>query len=260
MTGSSIQNDITRYWDQRAPLYHGYQQHPDRRDDDRRIWAEAFRAVLPEPPARVLDLGTGSGFLAWVLADLGHQVTGTDLSPSMLRLARGHIPRPRHELGPPQGTRPTFEYGDAVRPDAAECSIDVITSRYLLWTLCRPHEAISNWYRIVRPGGMLAMADASWFPSGLEKNPTRGFAQHYHAAVRHGLPLAETDTVAGAMRLMRDAGFLEVQARPLTTLHEIDRHREAVPGHEPQLQHLITAVRPRSSSPETERWLARVTS
>jgi 2-polyprenyl-3-methyl-5-hydroxy-6-metoxy-1,4-benzoquinol methylase len=44
-------------------------------------------ALALQPGSRVLDLGCGVGRHAVPLAQLGHQVTGVDLSPRMLELA-----------------------------------------------------------------------------------------------------------------------------------------------------------------------------
>jgi protein-L-isoaspartate O-methyltransferase len=45
---------------------------------------DALRPLLPPPPADILDVGTGTGFLALLLAELGHRVSGIDLSEGML--------------------------------------------------------------------------------------------------------------------------------------------------------------------------------
>ena len=47
-----------------------------------------LRALLPTPPARILDAGCGPGLYAVRLAALGHHVTGVDVSPASLRHAR----------------------------------------------------------------------------------------------------------------------------------------------------------------------------
>lgn len=44
----------------------------------------ALISLLPSPPARVLDLGAGSGWTSCLLALSGYQVTATDISPEMV--------------------------------------------------------------------------------------------------------------------------------------------------------------------------------
>ena len=59
---------------------------------------ERFEA-LPSPGARILDFGCGSGRDAKHFADAGYQVTATDGSAKLCRLARTHTGLPvRHEL------------------------------------------------------------------------------------------------------------------------------------------------------------------
>jgi SAM-dependent methyltransferase len=68
-----------------------------------RYWNEEFHSAafpileriwLPRVPARahILDVCCGSGYLARILTDLGYHVTGFDLSPAMIDLAREHAP------------------------------------------------------------------------------------------------------------------------------------------------------------------------
>jgi SAM-dependent methyltransferase len=47
----------------------------------------------------VVDLGCGSGILAGVLADLGYDVRGFDLSPAMIELAERNAPKARFRVG-----------------------------------------------------------------------------------------------------------------------------------------------------------------
>jgi protein-L-isoaspartate O-methyltransferase len=51
-------------------------------------WVPAIERLLPPPPADVLDIGTGTGFVAFIASSLGHRVTGLDLSAAMLAEAR----------------------------------------------------------------------------------------------------------------------------------------------------------------------------
>lgn len=54
----------------------------------------AVIAQLPEPPARVLDLGCGTGWTSAFLARCGYEVVGVDLSPEAIDVASAHFARP----------------------------------------------------------------------------------------------------------------------------------------------------------------------
>lgn len=57
-----------------------------------RDWLTRLLTGLPER-AKILDLGCGAGRpLAGYLADLGHEVTGVDASPTMIQHARRNVP------------------------------------------------------------------------------------------------------------------------------------------------------------------------
>ena len=43
-------------------------------------------SLLPNPPAKVLDLGVGSGWTSVFLARRGYEVTGQDIAPDMIAL------------------------------------------------------------------------------------------------------------------------------------------------------------------------------
>jgi SAM-dependent methyltransferase len=44
-------------------------------------------ALLPQPPARILDLGCGTGWTSWFLAKSGFDVVGQDIAQDMIDLA-----------------------------------------------------------------------------------------------------------------------------------------------------------------------------
>src|SRR5436309_8764768 len=50
----------------------------------------ALLALLPPPPARVLDCGCGTGWLSHFLARRGYDVVATDVSPGAIALAKAH--------------------------------------------------------------------------------------------------------------------------------------------------------------------------
>lgn len=234
LPASPVQANLNAYWTERAPEYDAYQQRPERLPLDVAAWSEVWREALPEAPADVLDLGTGSGFVAFVHAALGHRVTATDLAEGMVQIAQ----RRAAELG----NAPTFLIGDAVEPDFAPASFDAITNRYVMWTLREPERALANWRRLLRPGGVLALVDSTWFPDGLQANPTPGFAQRYDDRAREALPLAEARSIDDTLAVVEAAGFTDVTVTPLTSILELDREYGVAPGHDVTLQYLVRGI------------------
>lgn len=241
-----VQASLDEYWSGRAPEYDAYQQRFERAALDRKAWSEVFSAALPPAPADVLDVGTGSGYVAFLLASLGHRVTATDHAEGMLEIARsrGEDLRGRGEPAP------TIATGDAVAPDFPEASLDAITSRYLLWTLREPDSALQAWRRLLRPGGVLVAVDSTWFPDGIDPASADGahgddegaFARAYHGGVRAALPLAEARSIEAVADRVRAAGFRDVTVTPLEAVHALDLEHGVAPGHEVQMQYLIRAV------------------
>src|SRR6476661_1401111 len=76
-----------------------------RDDNELKTWMGVLQPWLPPAPADVVDLGTGQGFLAMVLATFGHRVRGFDLAEGQLDRAR--------EFGAKSSNPPVFAIGDA---------------------------------------------------------------------------------------------------------------------------------------------------
>ncbi|MTV27697.1 class I SAM-dependent methyltransferase [Nitriliruptoraceae bacterium ZYF776] len=238
---AAVQERITAYWDGRAPSYAADQQRQVVDAPLRDAWHRAWASGLPTAPSDVLDLGTGTGQVARVLAELGHRVTGTDLSEGMLTHAR----RGTAHLDP----APRFLVGDAIAPAFPEASFDAVTARWVLWTLHDPAAALVAWRRLLRPGGRLAVVDSTWFPDGLHTPRVAGstpdaFQRHYDREVVDHLPLAEADAIDATVAAVTAAGFVDVEVTALTEIAALERARQGDPDHEGRLQFLITATAP----------------
>ena len=222
----TAQDTINTYWTGRAPSYDEYVQRPERFPADQKAWSGIWSEALPVGPLDLLDVGTGSGQVAMILAELGHRVTGIDLSEGMLERARHHaaaLPNP-----------PVIQRGDAVAPDFEPANFDAITSRYVMWTLREPAQAVANWARLLRPGGLIAAVDSAWFPGGPD---SIGF---YGDDAKAALPLATATSINATAEVFTRAGLADVTVTPLTAIFELDREFGVAPDHEHQLQYLIT--------------------
>jgi SAM-dependent methyltransferase len=123
-------------------------------------WRRALTVHLPPPPARILDVGAGTGTMSLLAAELGHEVTALDLSPLMLARAR--------EKADARGLRLETVVGPAVEPPPGP--FDAVMERHVLWTLPDPVGALRAWSRVAprvviyegiwRPQDLLARAKA----------------------------------------------------------------------------------------------------
>lgn len=144
---------VAREWSRRSAAYERF--YAGFGEDRRAGWLAAAQQWLGHAPLRVLDVGTGTGFLAAVLAELGHEVVGVDLAAGMLPRAAAEARR--------RGVAVTWHHQRA--DEVAELGpFDVVTARFVLWTLPQPAAALGAWHAALRPGGTVLVADGVWRP------------------------------------------------------------------------------------------------
>ncbi|MGN7213163.1 class I SAM-dependent methyltransferase [Brachybacterium paraconglomeratum] len=239
-TAAEDQQAWNRYWTRWAAEYDEHQLSRLSLPGEREAWSRAFGAALPPGSREVLDLGTGSGNVALLLAADGYDVTGIDLSPGMLAQARAKLERHPHP--------PTFLEADATDPPFPRGSLDAIVSRYLLWTLRDAPTALRRWRELLRPGGVLVAIDGQWFApeddgGAAPATPRQAhFAEAYDEESVDQLAFARAG-VEQICATWEEAGFVDVRADPLPELLELDRAHGVAPGHSPQLLHRFSARR-----------------
>ena len=130
-------------------------------------WAPVYDVVydkLTEPAARaaveaavahgprVLEAGVGTGLsLGYYPAD--SFVCGVDLSEDMLKRARGKVRRKglSHVKG--------LQVMDVCRLGYADASFDAVVAQFLITLVPDPEGALDEFLRVVRPGGMIVLAN-----------------------------------------------------------------------------------------------------
>ena len=113
--------------------------------------ARVAEFVQPTGDERVLDVGTGTGPLAFALAPLVREVVGIDLVPELLEHARTYA-----------GDRyPNVQFieGDVAHLDVETGSFDLVCERAVLHHVPRPELVLAEMTRATRPGGRLLVID-----------------------------------------------------------------------------------------------------
>ena len=128
----------------------------------RQKWKACLRAELARQfpdrgfaELRVLEVGTGPGFFAILLRELGCDVTAIDLTPAMLAQAKENAGTLAGEI--------RFMEMNAEALSFADASFDAVISRNLTWNLPHPEQACAEWARVLKPGGLLLNFDANWY-------------------------------------------------------------------------------------------------
>jgi 2-polyprenyl-3-methyl-5-hydroxy-6-metoxy-1,4-benzoquinol methylase len=146
--------DPRQYWDHIASSFDDEPDHGLRDPVILKSWTDFLRASLPNVNATILDVGCGTGSLSVLLAGLGHQVIGIDLSPSMIALARTKAAALDLEI--------EFHVMDAASPQLPPKTFDVIVCRHLLWTLPEPKKVLQRWAELLKEKGRFILIEGYW--------------------------------------------------------------------------------------------------
>jgi SAM-dependent methyltransferase len=229
-----LHDRLRAWWDEDADTYDESAGHAMSDPVEAAAWAAALERYLPPVPARVLDVGAGTGALSLTAAALGHTVTALDLSEGMLERARAKATA--------AGLAIEVVNGPAEGPPAGP--FDAVMERHLAWTLPDPVAAMAAWREVVVPGGRLVLFEGSWAGEGPGVRVTdalagairriRGMARDDHHApyppeIMASLPLAHPTSPAPFLRAVADAGWTGLRLERLPDVEWTQRMREPWP-------------------------------
>lgn len=109
-----------------------------------------------KPGSRVLDVACGTGNLALPAAKRGAVVNGLDLVSDLIRQAKERALLDNLEIN--------FEVGDAEKMPYDNDTFDYVVTMFGAMFCPRPDVAVSELFRVCKPGGTVAMAN--WTPEG----------------------------------------------------------------------------------------------
>ena len=177
---------IRAQFDHLAPIWHG------RGGPETLAAMEVALDRLEEPPRRALDVGTGTGKAAVLLAERfpGAEVVGVDLAPQMVAEAR--------RLRPPEvGDRLRYEVADAAELPFEDGAFDLVVLHNMI-------PFFPELRRVTAPGGALVVSSG------------------YGSQTPIWTPL---ETLRARLEPLGFTGFVELAAGPATAL--LARRREA---------------------------------
>lgn len=121
-----------------------------------RYWKRlVVRMAQPRAGERALDLCSGTGDIAFGLANEGVRVLGLDFSPAMLRCALSRT----STLASPPARLPQFVQADAQKLPFPNELFDIVTIGYGLRNLASWETGLREMQRVTRPGGRILILE-----------------------------------------------------------------------------------------------------
>ena len=145
---------IIDYWTTRAVQFKKLRQEELRSEKMKQWQDEICRHLPPKKPLKILDIGCGAGFFSILLTEKGHDVTGIDLTESMIQEAI--------LLAKEEGSPARFLVMDAENLIFSDETFDVVVSRNVTWNLPHPEQAYAEWLRVLKKDGLLLNYDAEY--------------------------------------------------------------------------------------------------
>ncbi len=205
-----VKQHMTDYWSRRVEKFSALRLRELQGDIHLR-WLAEFDKYLPmDRKLEILDIGTGTGFFAFLMSACGHHVTGIDITEGMVVEAA--------RLAKERGIDAAFYHMDGEKPDFAPGTFDAIVTRNMTWGLPHLADAYKAWYGLLKPGGILINFDADYThekndeplpPNHSHKNIGEGLIEKYEDLkdmLRDGQKLRP----AWDVTLLQDAGFVDI--------------------------------------------------
>ncbi len=209
---ATFDEEIKTVWNQHAKHYD--KKHNQREDRD--IWKQILvEHIGKDKNQRVLDMGTGTGFLAHLAAEAGYRSVGIDFAENMVAQAK--------EIANETNLDIDFIQGDWNELPFENDSIDVIVNRLIMWTVFTPEETLREWWRVLKPGGRILC----FCPEDTKER----MPSHYTEAIEKLLPLRNANSVQFAQTL-KTTGYQQISITELPELcgDKLFRHWALIKG------------------------------
>ena len=140
-----LETEMNQYWTERSKSY-SEQNRAQIENEKRYEWENMILKYAPQKEClNILDVGTGPGFFAIILAQKGHRVTAVDLTRDMLEQAKENANHYKVKI--------EFELLKNQFLPFPDNTFDLVVSRDVTWMLQDAEGVLKEWYRVTKKGG-----------------------------------------------------------------------------------------------------------
>jgi SAM-dependent methyltransferase len=144
MVDQSAEHDAAQHWETHAAEWTRWAREPDH--DVYWFYRQQFREFVPAPGRSTLEIGCGEGRISRDLTALGHRVTATDISPSLLAAAEAARSADRYQVA------------DAANLPFKDNEFDRVVAYNMLMDVPDMPAVITEAARVLAPGGQLTIS------------------------------------------------------------------------------------------------------
>ena len=197
---SEIKEKIRAFWDHPRQDYdagHGVND-----PAEKEMWRKGMAELLgPDKNLMILDIGTGTGFLALLLAEMGYNVTGVDWAMAKIQKAKDKAAASKIYVN--------FEVQDAETLSFPDDTFDAVVSRHVIWTLSDPYAAAREWVRVTKPGGKVIV--------DIPRMASHSGSHHFGEEIGKNLPFYNGADPEKIEEMLKGAGLSKISTIMLET-------------------------------------------
>jgi ubiquinone/menaquinone biosynthesis C-methylase UbiE len=212
---SEIKEKVRAFWDNSHQNYDAVEAHGVHSETEKEMWRQGMAKLLgQEKDIKILDIGTGTGFLALLLAEMGYNVTGADWAESKVQQAK--------EKAVSSNIPVQFQVQDAEKLSLESNAFDAVVSRHVLWTLSDPYAAAREWARVTKPGGKVIV--------DIPRMGSHSGNHHFGEEIGKNLPFYNGADPEKVEEMMSDSGLANISTLMLKTSGNVEKNTLLVYG------------------------------
>ena len=215
---SEIKEKIRAFWDNSHQNYDAVAAHGVHSETEKEMWRQGMAKLLgpmgPEKNIKILDVGTGTGFLALLLAEMRYNVTGADWATSKIQQAK--------EKATSSNIAVQFQVQDAEKLSLESNAFDAVVSRHVIWTLSDPYAAAREWVRVTKTGGKVIV--------DIPRMGSHSGSHHFGEEIGKNLPFYNGANPEKIEEMLKDAGLINIGSMMLEASGEEEKKTLLVYG------------------------------